>query len=378
MAKDVISFVRQKDFRLLKELGQGGLGKTVLLLDSEMAEQFVCKKYAPYDPAIQDEYYDYFKNEIKVMYQVNHPNIVRIFNYYLYPEFKTGYILMEYIDGSQIGEFLQSNPSRFDYVFQQTIEAFQYLEANTILHRDIRKENIMVSVDGTVKIIDFGFGKRIFGEEDKGKSISLNWWCEKPRDFESNIYDSTTEVYFVGKLFEYILADGFDQPFEYQFSYRHIFEKMVRINPTERIRSFADVKSALLEQTVSFDELFSWEERQTYKNFADGLLKSIASFDEGSKYQSDMARIITNLEQLYKENVLEEEVQNTNILVRAFVSGSFQFYNKPVLSTYALRDMVKILKTAGTEKREIFLLNIQNRLNRVARTQPEEKDDIPF
>ena len=69
---------------MLKELGRGGLGKTVLILDPEMGEQFVCKKYAPYDDALKDEYYSYFKNEIKVMFQVNHPNIVRIFNYYLY------------------------------------------------------------------------------------------------------------------------------------------------------------------------------------------------------------------------------------------------------------------------------------------------------
>lgn len=160
MKKDIISFVKQKDFKFLKELGHGGLGKTVLLLDPEMAEQFVCKKYAPYDPSLQNEYYDYFKNEIKVMYQLNHPNIVRIFNYYLYPELKTGYILMEFIDGQQIAKYLLANPSRFDDVFHQTINAFQYLETNAILHRDIRQENILVSSEGNVKVIDFGFGKK--------------------------------------------------------------------------------------------------------------------------------------------------------------------------------------------------------------------------
>jgi serine/threonine-protein kinase len=89
MSKDIIRFIKQKEYKFIKELGQGGLGKTILILDSEIGEQFVCKKYSPYDESLKDEYYDYFKNEIKVMFQVNHSNIIRIFNYYLYPEQRT-------------------------------------------------------------------------------------------------------------------------------------------------------------------------------------------------------------------------------------------------------------------------------------------------
>ncbi len=378
MLKDIVSFVKQKDFKLIKELGRGGLGKTVLLFDSEMAEQFVCKKYAPYDDAIKDDYYEYFKNEIKVMYRVNHPNVVRIFNYYLYPEFKTGYILMEFIEGKNISEYLIENPSKIDYVFQQVIEAFQYLESNHILHRDIRNENLLISVDGQAKVIDFGFGKQIYSESDKGKSISLNWWCEVPRDFDTGIYDSKTEIYFVGKLFEAILSEAVNEPFSFPFSYRHILERMVRLAPSERAQSFGEIKGQLIEQSTSFDEMFSFDERKAYKSFADSLISAIASIDEAAKYNNDMTRAVASLEQLYKTNVLEDEIHNTNDLIRIFVSGSFRFYNKPILSTYVLRDIIQILKKSNSEKRDIFLLNIQNRLNRIHRTSAPNADDIPF
>ena len=89
--KQIIKFIKQKDYKYIKELGQGGLGRTILILDSELDEQFVCKKYSPYNLDIKGEYYQYFKNEIKVMYHVNNINIVRIYNYYLYPEKNTGY-----------------------------------------------------------------------------------------------------------------------------------------------------------------------------------------------------------------------------------------------------------------------------------------------
>src|SRR6266568_2706522 len=164
--KKIITFIKQKDYKFLKELGQGGLGKTILILDQEMGEQFVCKKYSPYDDSIKDEYYEYFKNEIKVMYQVFHANIVRIFNYYMYPEQKTGYILMEYVDGKDIYQYLCENPWSTDSIFEQVIGAFTYLENLQILHRDIRRENILVANDGQVKIIDFGFGKKVINDSD--------------------------------------------------------------------------------------------------------------------------------------------------------------------------------------------------------------------
>lgn len=47
MKKNIIEFVRKKDFELVKELGQGACGKTVLLYDDIIEEQFVCKKYSP-------------------------------------------------------------------------------------------------------------------------------------------------------------------------------------------------------------------------------------------------------------------------------------------------------------------------------------------
>lgn len=378
MNKDVITFIKQKDFKFIKELGQGGLGKTVLVLDQEMAEQFVCKKYSPYDDSIKDEYYSYFKNEIKMMFQVNHQNVVRIFNYYLYPEYKTGYILMEYVDGNCIYDFLKENPAKIDYVFEQIIDAFLYLENHQILHRDIRSENILVNTEGQVKVIDFGFGKKIEVAEDAQKSISLNWWCEKPNDFLAGAYNHCTELYFIGKLFERILTDGIEDGIYFEFKYKVILENMVKIEPSDRYISFTQIKEHLIEYGTSFDELFTSQERRSYKAFAEKLISSLASIDENAKYITDVSRVISDLENAYKINVLEDEVQNTNGIIGAFLSGSYRFYNKPIFGCYVLRDFLQLLKRAGQEKKAIIMLNIQNRLNQVKRTEKAGYDDIPF
>lgn len=378
MKKDIISFIKQKDYKFIKELGRGGLGKTILILDHELNEQFVCKKYSPYDETMRDEYYNYFRNEIKVMYQVNQPNIVRIFNYYLYPELKTGYILMEYVDGKNIIQYLKENPSTIDYVFEQVVEAFKYLENHQILHRDIRQENILVDINGQVKVIDFGFGKKINTESDKKKSISLNWWCDVPAEFSIGNYDHKTELYFIGKLFEYILAEGIDGWDFYDFKYKTILEKMIKFEPEDRYSTFSEVQEAIIEVGTSFEDLFTYQEKETYKEFISKLVKAIANIYDETKYYTDLNRVIAEFENIHRANILEDTIQNTGDIVRIFLNGQYMYYNKPIFGCNNFKDMMHMLKSADKEKTNILMLNIQNRLNQIKRTTEEQDDDVPF
>ena len=92
----LVEFLRKRDFQLVKELGAGACGKTVLLYDDVINEQFVCKKYAPHYPEHKEVLFKNFIHEIKLLHLIYHKNIVRVFNYYIYPEHHTGFIVMEY------------------------------------------------------------------------------------------------------------------------------------------------------------------------------------------------------------------------------------------------------------------------------------------
>ena len=97
MGSDIIQFLKAKAYRKIRDLGHGATGQTVLLHDDSIDEDFVCKKYVPYYDYYKEECYKRFVDEIKILYKMNHPRIVRVFNYYLYPDQWTGYILMELI-----------------------------------------------------------------------------------------------------------------------------------------------------------------------------------------------------------------------------------------------------------------------------------------
>jgi len=369
MSEKMIEFVRTKDYRLIRYIGRGGTGVTVLLKDDLIDKEFVCKKYLPSSDIDPKEYYNNFLAEIKILHEVSHSNIVRVYNYHLYPERYTGYILMEYIEGDNISEFVYKNPETIDTIFEQTISGFKYLEDNNILHRDIRDSNILVTKDGIVKIIDFGFGKKIIFPDDVKKSISLNWWCDIPNEFSQKKYSKETEIYFVGKLFENLLQQNRIE----NFSYYSELKLMIEGNPINRIQSFSLLENAISQKNKLL-EYFSDEEKDVYRYFADSVTDIISKIEKECTY-SNTDYILQKLEDIYRKNELEENIQNTTAIVRVFLNGAYYFKRNVIIPIWKVKDFINLLKSCSPEKYKVIILNIQNRLDGIKRY---EEEVIPF
>jgi serine/threonine-protein kinase len=376
-----IEFNRPTKYKVRKRLGSGACGETVLLHDENMDCLFVAKKYRPFfaqseSPDDFSELLRRFNYEARILFRLNHPNIVRVYSYYDYSEFDTAYILMEYIDGQNIVDFSRRNPSMLDNIFEKVIDGFSHLEEKNILHRDIRQENILVDQIGNPKIIDFGFGKRLEDvREDAEKSITLNWWCETPPEFARSIYDFQTEVYFVGKLFELIITEeGLSG-----FKYSKLVKTMCEPNRDKRFKAFSEVKNAV--NAGQFVELsFSNEEITAYRNFADCLSYILSSIDASSKYEREHDKIIPVLESIYKQSMLEEHVAAPNKIASTFIRGPFKYWKNRHFETEVLREFLATLKSLPPDKQSIVLENLLTRLDSVQRTTPKSSldDDIPF
>lgn len=375
MEKSIVQFLRRRDYQFVRELGQGACGITVLLRDELLDENFVCKKYQPVIESQRQQLYENFIREIKLLHDVLHNNVIRIFNYYVYPDKFTGYILMEYVEGKDIQEWLKHAPEQTNELFTQAIDGFHHLESKGILHRDIRPSNILVKADGTVKIIDFGFGKQVEESANFDKSISLNWWCDPPYEFAKSIYDFRTEVYFVGKLFEQLIQEQGVQ----HFKYAEVLGRMYRRDAAARISSFAEVQRLI--ETDPFLEIgFNSNEIQTYRDFADALAEQLAKIQTGTKYVDDLARIRTRLEAAHRNCMLEEWVPNASTVLSCFIDGAYR-YRSAGFPVSALKSFLKLMKSLSEEKQRIVVANIQTRLDaieRYDRPNPKEEDDIPF
>lgn len=374
MKNEIIAFIRKKDYRFIKNIGQGGTGKTVLLKDETIDEFFVCKKYSPLYDSVKEKYFKNFVDEIKILYSLNFLNVVRVFNYYLYPELFTGYILMEYVKGSNIYDYIKNNPDRLNDIFIQTIEGFRHLEDNKILHRDIRPDNIMVSENGIVKIIDFGFGKNIEFADNFDKSISLNWRYSIPNEFSTKTYDFRTELYFVGKLFEELIKENQLE----NFAYSKTLGDMIDINYETRIQSFFEISRVILSDSTEDSVDFSYDEKQTYRNFAFRLENIFSKISQDAEYNSNIDSIVMELDSIYRNSILEDIVQNPSQIGTVFVKGEF-FYNKKVeIYVDVFKAFLKILKSSSIDKKKIIINNLWQRLDKINRYPKKIVDDLPF
>jgi serine/threonine-protein kinase len=260
-------------------------------------------------------------------------------------------------------------------VFLQTVDGFRHLENNGILHRDVRPKNILVSTEGVTKIIDFGFGKRVASETDFGKSITLNWWCEPPKEFASSIYDHRTEVYFVGKLFQTILRETGTE----NFSYSNILDQMCEHEPASRIDSFEKINSAILAGRIS-EIPFSESDLELYRSFSSDLFYAISKIAAESKYFHDSGEILGRLEDVYRVVMLEDVLPSSVPVIRCFVNGDYYYSKRNKISAQVLRGFIELLRRCSREKRDIVISNIHSRLDTVTRYNPDPfpDSDIPF
>jgi len=370
----IVSFEVSKDLVFIKGLGSGGTGDTNLFFDETTSSYFAIKKYVPKGANDTEENFKRFIEEIKILYRIAHPNIVRIFNYYLYPLNSTGYIQMEYIEGETLDQFSKTDAFGWNEIFVQAIDAFAYLEKINILHRDIRPANFMVTSDNVLKVIDFGFGKELSVSGEEQNSIFLNWSAsEEPEELVlQGEYNFKTEIYYLGHMLKKLI----DQ--DDSFSYPTILAKMCEVKTSSRYQSFSEILSDI--SSSLFSEIkFSNNDKKTYKDFADCLMRAISVFKSYPSYESDPKVILEKLGNVIKMNALEDTLKGINSIIECFLNKNdkFRYYTEREIPTSVIQGFYKLLIKSDLRKKKLIISNIQNRLNTVE-VKINDDDDLPF
>ena len=365
----IITFDSSKQFKFIRNLGHGGTGDTNLFLDESVDMLFAIKKYSPSKKNDIDDCYKRFIVEIKILFTIFNENIVRIYNYYLYPSSKTGYIQMEYIDGKTIDKVNPSDYNKsWNEYFLETINAFDYLYDHKILHRDIRTTNFMITEEGILKIIDFGFGKK-FSDYNEKNSICLNWPATiHPEEVVVNKeYTFSTEIYYIGELFKHLVKD------DSTFLYQEIIAKMLKYSPNERYNNYKEIKQDISDNLFSQID-FTDDDKDIYGLFADGLYNSITKFTSEPEYKYNVEEIRASLERVVKISSLENYVQRNNDVISCFVKASFKYNQRSTIKSVELINFYRLFVSSNTSKQSIIVNSIIARLKNV----PVEIDNDPF
>mmetsp|Transcript_40961 Transcript_40961/g.91855 ORF Transcript_40961/g.91855 Transcript_40961/m.91855 type:complete len:582 (+) Transcript_40961:126-1871(+) len=158
-----------RHYDVLRALAEGGFSSVRLVRDRESATQRVCKIVEL--RGIPAEAAELAKNEVAVLATVDHPYIVRLYEYAEDPNLSQLFIILEHIPGGDCLELLQRSNGSLDeflvaHLIQQVLVAIAYLHSRDIVHRDIKPENIMLSRTAlwktwNCKLIDFGVARQM-------------------------------------------------------------------------------------------------------------------------------------------------------------------------------------------------------------------------
>ncbi len=203
-------------YRLLRPLGKGGMG-IVYLGEHQVMKRLMALKILPPEAVADTRRIERFKAEARACAQLDHPNIVRAYDFA-----QAGdklYIVMEYVDGVDLQYAVHrdgpmSVADALDVLIQAT-EGLAHAHDRGIIHRDIKPSNLLMRTDGVVKVSDLGLARIGWageGEPEKQRLMGTADFVAPEQALNSAGVDARADIYSLGCTLFYLLSGK--SPFE--------------------------------------------------------------------------------------------------------------------------------------------------------------------
>jgi len=261
-------------YRIVGELGQGGMG-TVYRAFDESLQRNVALKVMLAPSATSTQHIQRLLQEAIAQARVNHPNIAHI--YYVGVEKNSPFFAMELVNGPTLKQRSQTGPLSFpemiDYA-QQIVSALQHAAELDILHGDIKPGNILLTSTSVVKLSDFGLARRLSEISSQEERITGTPDYLAPEALLGQSLDLRSDMYSLGvTLFEMTFgrlpyttsgnslmerlrahqeqAIEFPNPWpdKVPLAWRNVLAKLLSKQPTDRYQSYSELMHELVRLT---------------------------------------------------------------------------------------------------------------------------------
>jgi serine/threonine protein kinase len=225
--------VLENQFLIGRVLGHGGFGVLYLAWDLRLHRKVAVKEYMPQGIAgrapgttqisIYHHREDYewglarFLDEARVVARFHdRPDIITVITYF--PANGTGYMVMEYLEGKTLLEYVKSQGDRIPYatalrIMTPVMDALRQVHNTGILHRDISPDNIFITSSGLVKVLDFGAARQALGQKSQNLSVILKEGYAPEEQYRTKGHQGPwTDVYATAATFYRIITGQVPPP----------------------------------------------------------------------------------------------------------------------------------------------------------------------
>jgi len=224
---------RLGNYEILREIGRGGMGTVYLARRSDgLFEQQVAIKVVTPESAGR-EVIERFEQERAILASLQHPNIARLYDAGSTEE-GWPYFVMEYVEGKPIDQWCDDrklNISERIRLFRAVCEAVQFALQHRVIHRDLKPANVLVTEQGTVKLLDFGIAKLVSVDADQKTALATRTGARlmtpeyaSPEQVRAEEITPLSDLYSLGVIL-YELVTG-RRPYRLK---SRIFHEIVRV-----------------------------------------------------------------------------------------------------------------------------------------------------
>lgn len=201
-------------YKILGHLGTGGMS-SVYLVEHVQMHQRRAIKVLPRKKVSDKTYLERFYIEARASASLEHPNIVRAFDVDHDRDTDTHYLIMEYVDGRDVGKIVEEDgpisPSDAASYIAQAATALQFAHDSGVIHRDVKPGNLLVDKNNEVKILDLGLA--LFKEDEYSLTLEYNEKILGTADYlapeqamNSHDVDHRADIYGLGCTLFYMLT----------------------------------------------------------------------------------------------------------------------------------------------------------------------------